>query len=271
VQGYSGNRDGQQAIVIRGNRARNLNGLLSDGKGGYLPVESTNGTVSRFIELDDVQAVPGIDLGWNEVMNYPGVSLATDNIDVKGSSGTVNQPLEIHDNYIQGWDAYSGGGIKTESGPESTAEVAPAFNSIHDNQVVGTVNYGIEFAGGHDNIAANNRVISSGLLTDGTKIETKIGTRIETKIGTEIAAPSAGMVNTDGTNAMHDNIVAWNCWNSSCSNLGYRRDQYFPASPGDYSNNSVLSQPPTLETVEQEYLLWLDKMSSSSVSVGPRF
>jgi hypothetical protein len=257
VQGYSGNRDGQQAIVIRRNRARNLNGLLSDGKGGYLPVESTNGRVSRFIELDDVQAVPGIDLGWNEVMNYPGVSLVTDNIDVRGSSGTVNQPLEIHDTYIQGWDAYSGGGIKTESAPGATADVAPAFNSIHDNQVVGTVNYGIEFAGGHDNVAANNRVISSGLLTDGTKIE--------------IAAPSAGIVNNDSTNTMHDNIVAWNCWNSSCSNLGYRKDQYFPASPGDYSSNSVLAHPPTLETEEQEYLIWLDKMSSSGVSIGPRF
>ena len=31
VHGYSGNRDGEQTIVIRSNRARNLNGLLSDG------------------------------------------------------------------------------------------------------------------------------------------------------------------------------------------------------------------------------------------------
>src|SRR6201996_85406 len=39
VHGYSGNRDGEQTIVIRSNRARNLNGLLSDGNGGYLPGE----------------------------------------------------------------------------------------------------------------------------------------------------------------------------------------------------------------------------------------
>ena len=93
------------------------------------------------------------------------------------SSGTANQPLEIHDTYIQGaypyraaQDAYTGGGIKTDGSPNETAQDAPAFNSIHDNQVVGTVNYGIKFAAGHDNIAANNRVISSGLLSDGTKI-----------------------------------------------------------------------------------------------------
>ena len=94
---------------------------LSDGNGGYLPAEGSNHSVSRFIELDNLQAVPGIDVGWNEVINYPGRSLVSDNIDVNRSSGTPNQPLEIHDTYIQGaypyraaQDAYTGGGIKTE-------------------------------------------------------------------------------------------------------------------------------------------------------------
>src|SRR6202035_3843127 len=104
-------------------------------------------------------------------------SLVDDNIDVYRSSGTPNQPLEIHDTYIQGayayraaQDAYDGGGIKTDAKAGDTAQKVPAFNSIHDNQVVGTTNYGIQFAAGHDNVAANNRVISSGLLADGTKI-----------------------------------------------------------------------------------------------------
>ena len=121
--------------------------------------------------------MPGIDVGWNEVINYPGRSLVADNIDVKRSSGTPNQPLEIHDTYIQGAYPYTaaqadyqGGGIKTEGSPDDSAQEAPAFNNIHDNQVVGTVNYGIAFTAGHDNIAANNRVISSGRLADGTRI-----------------------------------------------------------------------------------------------------
>ena len=137
VHGYSGNRDGKQTIVIRANRARNLSGLLSDGNGGYLPGEGSNHSVSRFIELDNVQAVPGIDVGWNEVVNYPGRSLVSDNIDVNRSSGTPNEPLEIHDTYIQGaypykpaQDAYNGGGIKTEGGPTTAPERprhSPAF------------------------------------------------------------------------------------------------------------------------------------------------
>ena len=192
VHGYAGNRDGEQTIVIRANRARNLNGLLSDGNGGYLPGEGANRTQARFIQFDSVQSVPGIDVGWNEVINYPGHSLVEDNIDVYRSGGTPNQPLEIHDTYIQGaypykaaQDAYTGGGIKTDAKAGDNAQEVPAFNSIHDNQVVGTVNYGIQFAAGHDNVAANNRVISSGLLADGTKI----------------AAQHVGMANGDATGA----------------------------------------------------------------------
>jgi hypothetical protein len=271
VHGYSGNRDGQQTIVIRANRARNLNGLPSDGNGGYLPPVGSNQSASRFIELDKVQAVPGIDVGWNEVINYPGRSLVADNIAVKSSGGTPNQPLEIHDTYIQGAYPYTaaqadyqGGGIKTEGGPNDSAQQAPAFNSIHDNQVVGTVNYGIEFTAGHDNIAANNRVISSGVLADGTRI----------------AAQHVGMANGDANgasgniynNTMHDNLIGWACWNSACSQSGYRKDQSFPASPGDYSTNSVLAaQPITPEMENNEYQIWLNKTVSAGITVGPAF
>ncbi len=271
VHGYSGNRDGQQTIVIRANRARNLNGLLSDGKDGYLPPVGSSRSISRFIELDEVQAVPGIEVGWNEVINYPGRSLVADNIAIKSSSGTPNQPIEIHDTYIQGaypYTAaqadYAGGGIKTEGGPYDSAQQAPAFTSIHDNQVVGTVNYGIEFTAGHDNIAANNRVISSGLLADGTRI----------------AAQHVGMANGDVNgannsmynNTMHDNLIGWACWTSSCSQSGYRKDQFFPASPQDYSTNSVLTpQPISPETENNEYQIWLNKTASGGIVVGPTF
>jgi hypothetical protein len=178
VHGFEGKREGEQNIVIRGNRARNINGLLSDGKGGYLPGDNSNGGQARFIQFDSVQSVPGIDVGWNEVINYPGRSLVEDNIDVYRSSGTANQPLEIHDTYIQGaypykaaQAAYTGGGIKTDAKAGDGADEVPTFNSIHDNQVVGTVSYGIKFAAGHDNTAFHNRVISSGILADGTRLE----------------------------------------------------------------------------------------------------
>ena len=55
----------------------------------------------------------------------PAAALVEDNIDIYGSGGTPNQPLEIHDTYIQGaypykaaQDAYDGGGIKTDAKAE---------------------------------------------------------------------------------------------------------------------------------------------------------
>jgi hypothetical protein len=274
VHGYSGNRDGEQTIVVRSNRARNLNGLLSDGNGGYLPGEGANRSAARFIQLDSVQSVPGIDVGWNEVINYPGRSLVEDNIDVYRSGGTPNRPLEIHDTYIQGaypyraaQDAYSGGGIKTDAKAGDNAQEVPAFNSIHDNQVVGTVSYGIEFTAGHDNVAANNRVVSSGLLADGSRI----------------AAQHVGMANSDAAggdaangsmynNSMHDNLIGWTCWSASCAAEGYRKDQYFPASPADYSTNTVLATGHiTLDTENSEYQVWMNKMASAGIAVGPSF
>jgi hypothetical protein len=274
VHGYAGNRDGEQTIVIRSNRARNINGLLSDGNGGYLPGEGANRSQARFIQFDSAQSVPGIDVGWNEVINYPGRSLVEDNIDVYRSGGTPNRPLEIHDTYIEGaypyraaQDAYTGGGIKTDAKAGDNAQEVPAFNTIHDNQVVGTVNYGIAFTAGHDNVAANNRVVSSGLLADGTRI----------------AAQHVGMANSDGAdgegangsmynNTMHDNLIGWTCWSASCAAEGYRKDQYFPASPADYSSNSVLpSGQITLDMENNEYQVWLNKLSAAAVTVGPSF
>jgi hypothetical protein len=271
VHGYAGKREGDQTIVIRANRARNLNGLLSDGNGSYLPGEGSNRSQAHFIQFDSVQSVPGIDVGWNEVINYPGHSLVEDNIDVYRSSGTANQPLEIHDTYIQGaypyrpaQDAYTGGGIKAEGRLDDSAQDAPAFISIHDNQVVGTVNYGIDFAAGHDNIAANNRVVSSGMLSDGTKIAAQ-GVGLANGA---TAGASASMYN----NTMRDNLVGWMCWKSSCAQTGYRKDQFFPASPADYSTNSLVpAGQVTFNMENNEYQVWLNKLSAAAVSVGPAF
>jgi hypothetical protein len=273
VHGYSSGRDEQQTLLIRGNRARNLTGLFSDGSAGYLPGEGANVSVSRFVELDGVQSVPAIDLGWNEVVNYPTQSRVSDVINLYRSSGTPNQPLEVHDTYIQGAypyqpakDAYLGGGIKTDGAADDTPINASAYTYIHDNQVVGTVGYGIALNAGHDNIAANNRVISSGLLADGTMI----------------AAQQVGLSNVDVhgvtgrashyNNSMHDNLVGWACWTSSCAASGYRHDQYLPEAPQDYSNNDTIPAGRiTLNMEESEYLVWMNKTASAGIRIGPSF
>jgi hypothetical protein len=131
---------------------------------------------------------------------------------------------------------------------------------------VGTVNYGIEFAAGHDNVAFNNRVISSGLLADGTKITAQ-------QMGMANGDPSGGAVATGSmyNNTMRDNLVGWTCWKASCAKEGYRKDQYFPASPADYSSNTVLPGPITLNVENNEYQVWVNKMNTAGIAVGPAF
>jgi hypothetical protein len=246
VHGYTGDRSQQQTLVIRGNRVRNLNGLLSDGAAGYLPPEGANRSPSHFLEFENVQSVPGVDVGWNEVIDDPVRSQATDVINVYRSSGTANQPLEVHDTYIQ--DAHRGGGIKTEGAADDTVQNASAYTYIHDNQIVGAASYGIAFNAGHDIAAVNNRVISNGMLPDGTRI------------APQRAALSNANLHGGAfyNNTMHDNLIAWPCWSSSCA--------------ADYSTNAVISAKDITQGMEEsEYDLWLNKTASAGIRVGPTF
>jgi hypothetical protein len=73
-------------------------------------------------------------------------------------------------------------------------------------------------------------------------------------------------------NTMRDNLVGWMCWKSSCAQTGYRKDQFFPASPADYSTNSLLAAGQvTFDMENNEYQVWLNKLSAAAVSVGPAF
>ena len=270
VRGYSGDRDGYQTIVIKNNRVRNMSGLVSNGNGGYLN-GATNWSWSHFIQLSNVNSVPGMEIGWNEDINYPYQSFVHEVINMYQTSGTSDSPLEIHDNYIQGAypanpaaDSYNGGGFATDGGSDDTRQTATAYNVLHDNQMVGTVNQGIAFTTGHDNLAYNNRVISSGLLADGTKIAGQnVGLVIYDVYGN---VQKGTMYN----NEMHDNTVGWMCWASGCSWDAYRNDYYFPMNPVDYATNPSLPYGPvSYATENNEYQSWLSKLANNAAQVGP--
>ena len=72
-------------------------------------------------------------------------------------------------------------------------------------------------------------------------------------------------------NTMHDNLIGWTCWTSSCSQEGaIARTNPSLTSPGDYSTNSVLpAQPITLNMEDNEYQIWLNKTVSAGITVGP--
>jgi hypothetical protein len=73
-------------------------------------------------------------------------------------------------------------------------------------------------------------------------------------------------------NTMRDNLIGWTCWRPSCAQGGYRNDQFFPAEPADYSTNSVVAaRQITLDMENNEYQVWLNKMTSAGIRVGPSF
>ena len=270
VRGYGGNRDGIQTITILNNRGRNILGLESNGKNGYLPGE-TNWQWAHAIQLSEMASVPGIRIAWNEIINYPYQSLVNENVNMYDAGGTSSSPVEFHDNYIQGAyaynppiDSYNGGGFVTDGSGSDTVATASAYNNVYNNQIVGTVNMGIEFSTGHDNLAWNNTVIASGLLPNGTKIPSQnVGLVIDDVYGN---IQNGSMYNND----MYGNTVGWMCWAARCAWDKYRNDDYFPDNSSYYSTNqSISANPITLQAENSEYSTWLAKISSNGMVVGP--
>jgi Ricin-type beta-trefoil lectin domain-like/Bacterial Ig-like domain (group 2) len=270
VRGYAGNRNGTETITILNNRGRNIIGLKSDGNNGYLAGE-TNWQWAHAIQLSNVTSVPGIKIAWNEIVNYPYQSLVNENVSMFDAGGTSSSPAEFHDNYIQGaypynpvTDDYNGGGFVTDGSSSDTAATASSFNSVYNNQVVGTVNMAIEFSTGHDNVAHDNTVISSGLLSNGARIPAQnVGLSIYDVYGN---IQNGSMYN----NNMYSNSVGWMCWAARCAWDGYRNDEYFPNNTGYYATNqSITANPITQQAENNEYSTWLTKIDSNSMVVGP--
>jgi hypothetical protein len=270
VRGYGGNRDGTETVTILNNRGRNLLGLESDGNHGYLPGESLWQWAHAF-QLSNMASVPGIQIAWNEIVNYPFQSLVNENINMFDAGGTASSPAVTHDNYIQGAyaydpgvDSYNGGGFTTDGSGSDTVATASSFNNVYNNQIVGTVNIGIEFGAGHDNAAYNNRVISSGLLSNGTRIFAQnVGLSLYDVYGN---IQNGSMYN----NNMYGNTVGWMCWAARCAWDGYRNDEYFPDNSGYYSTNqSISANPISLQAERAEYTAWLAKISATGMVVGP--
>src|SRR5688572_15289619 len=175
---YAGDHTPRNTVKIRRNRALNIDGRRSDGKGGYLPGGEAAAELVQFVQFDKVRGVPDVEIAWNEVVNEPGKSRVEDVISIYLSSGTKQSPIKIHDNFLRGayaadpaTEKFSGGGIMLGDGvAKGGAGGDPAFVEAFDNQVLDTTNYGIAISAGHDCAIYRNRIVSAGVLPGGTQI-----------------------------------------------------------------------------------------------------
>lgn len=243
-------------VTVRYNTASNIDARRSNGVGGY----SGGHQLRQFFQTDHVQGVP-VEVAWNQIINEPGQSAVEDNINLYLSRGTSANPINIHDNYVDGAfpagvsagstiNSYTGGGILCGDGGDassSAAEVA-AYIRCHHNQVLDTLNYGIALPIGHDVEMDHNRVVGDN---DGIMMNAwaGVGHYCQNMTG----APSSAWFN----NRTHDNVAAWM---GNGARNGYWLD-------GDCveSNNTSL---PTIDEAA-EWSLWQSKLQSAGIKLGP--
>jgi hypothetical protein len=175
VDGYVGNHTHTNTISVMENVFSNVDGRPSNGANDYAGTGQYNG---QAIHIGNVCNTADMQIAWNEVINVPRESATGAIFEFSNTGGTSTSHMLVHDNYIQGafpaapgasgiLDLYQFGAIALNGGPNDTVRNATAFVDVFNNQVVATANYGIALAAGHDNTIKNNRVVSSGFLTNG--------------------------------------------------------------------------------------------------------
>jgi hypothetical protein len=267
---YQGNYTEAQTIKILYNKAKNIDGRFRDG--GFERVQ--------FTQLNGVRAVPHVEIAWNQVINIPDSSRVEDNINIFQSSGTAASSIEVHHNYIQGAypvnptvpDDYTGGGILLGEAPgrvDGNGPVIPdktsAYTKAYNNQVIGTIHYGIGFTGGRHIQAVNNRVICSSVLDNGDYLP-------NANVGIYAVNESEqnGAVQTDywNNNIITGNYVAYvkrypNNDNRNTNNF------YIPGMPDPESvfraNTEVFhtETPITRDTERAEWTRWQDTLRAA--------
>jgi parallel beta-helix repeat protein len=256
---YAGNNTPSQAITVDKNLALNIDGRESTGKGGY----STSAYQDvQFLQLSHDSDLVGAEIAWNQVFNQPGQSRVEDNISIFESGGTSASHLEIHDNFIDGGypadptdSTYTGGGILLGDGD---ASVEPSgYVDAYDNQVLDTTNYGIAIAASSNNTISNNRVISTGALSDGTPLPAE-------NVGIYIWQNNPGPFSN---NISTGNVIGWQVVSSSGAIS--RNDEWLPDAAAGTGQDTSLPGPITQATEENEYSIWSAKLQQNDVTVGP--
>jgi hypothetical protein len=268
VNNYSGNFTPTQTISILYNNVTNIDARPSDGNGGYATTGEYNG---HAFQLNHVEQVPGIEIGWNQVINTPRQSQCSDLINIYQSSGIASSHILIHDNYLQGAypvnpginSKYTGGGVITDGTANDTAATATSFVDIYNNQMVSSANYGFATAAGHDNTITNNRVVSSGYLADGTFIPMSFANGLNNY--NNYNQPATTFFN----NVADKNYVGY--IRSTTAGGATRSDWYLAGQPTSLSNTSW--QPydamhPTITDEAGELTLWQQKVANAGLTIG---
>ncbi|HEX8506768.1 MAG TPA: hypothetical protein VF630_15495, partial [Hymenobacter sp.] len=257
VNRWSGTGAPGQTLTVRYNRVRDIDGRWRNAGGS---------TRSSFLILNTVQRVPGMEVAYNEVVNTPNQSLVEDNINFYNSSGTAQSPARVHDNFVRGAypfpataGQFTGTGMTTD-GDANTPDGATAYVEAFRNQFVSTCNAAMNIAAGHDIYFHDNRLVTSGLLPNGTRLQ---ATHAATAVFNFYQQPGNVFFN----NRVANNTIGYVKWGA---NIPYPdRQDLSPGACAPCTGTTHLPNPVTPATEDGEWQLWQQKIQQAGVTIGP--
>ncbi len=258
-------------VRIRYNQAFDVDNRWGNTSGsGY----QNDGELGNWIQFNQLKGVDA-EIAWNQEINKPGESYVEDSISTYASSGTSANPINLHDNYVQGGyladphgtksngsTPFTGTGINLGDAAAFTngsgTPIVAQYVNCHDNQIVSYGDHGISLTSGNAQDVHDNRVVSSGYLPDGSTI----GYLAEGIVGQNFWGDSQWNVGTP--NKIFNNVVGnYSAW------FHQRLDYSDFAGQGVWNwGNTSLPDPITLAAEANEYTLWQNKLSANGIYVG---
>ncbi len=270
----------QKVVRVRYNRMRNVQGRVTNADGTYQLKRSTSGGVAHAIQLNGVSSCPDTELAYNEISQEPSIGFSEDVVNVYQSSGTAEHPQRVHDNVVYGGygiepgkppsqdgvggGAYAGCGIISDGADPRGDEKLNGFTEIDRNIVIATTNCGIGIAAGSFVNVHDNRMISAGVLEDGTAL---------------YAANVGGYVWNQYSSAMHANSMTRN-YSGWMQMVGVPQNQGSAPKNNPYwtpdgetngsrvGENVTAPEPLDLQTERGEYQLFWQRTREQSIRVG---
>ncbi|MBC7690665.1 MAG: hypothetical protein H7222_02765 [Methylotenera sp.] len=261
---YRGNGTTETIKVLR-NRVRNINGAYRNTTFVEHPMFQNFVAIGAYTTVGNPA---NGEIGWNDVINEPGKSASEDLINFNLAGGQSGSWFKVHDNFLRGsfhpdpydTQANSAGGIQIDGDDNIKASYIECYN----NTILQIMNGGMGAAAGQHIYMHDNRVISSAKDAAGAWWPGSwAAVWIFNGYG---ASPAMSDIRIE------NNLLGWAAQGgtSSISGAADRRDYDTNLNGGIKNNTEFPAGAITEATQNNEYQMFLNKVSNAGVAIGPQ-
>lgn len=268
-----------ESVIIEHNQFVNGHGILLNGDNlstttlrirynDYLDIGRYDAPeLVGAVHFDKVLASAGAEIAWNRVCNHYGRSYSEDVIGLHESNGGGSSAkIEVHHNLIDGSYPYSGDGAGFTGGGIDLGDSSGSWQLAHDNTVVRVTNNGLMIPSGTDLEHHSNRVVTSGIADDGTRVSSTFGNGLNLWDNPSYAGVPARVT-------MHDNTGDHRRWTGSAWERSWQNTAACDPSDGCGNNTSLglsLSDDGAwLAEIADALADWETARVAAGVTIGP--